>query len=857
MNIDKNRKIEILAPAGSYESLIAAVQSGCDAVYIGGNRFGARAYANNLTKEELLKAIDYVHLYKKQLYLTINTLLKEEELEQELYEYLYPLYKHGLDAVIVQDIGVMSFIHRYFPDIPIHASTQMTLTSADGVKVFEELGVTRLVTARELSLEEIQKISSQTKLEIESFVHGALCYCYSGQCLMSSFIGGRSGNRGRCAQPCRMLYESKDARKKEYLLSPKDLCTLEMIPELISCGIDSFKIEGRMKRAEYTALTVATYRKYVDLYLQLGEVEYQTYIKNHSSEFEMDVQNLMDIYNRGGFTNGYYKHRNGSEMMATKRPNHSGVKVGYVVDIKGNQASIFLEKEIYRQDILEFRNKKEENVYDYTVKEQANQGEVIKANFKKGSLIRKGDFIYRTKNQTLLSQIQENYLSDVRKIKIQGKFVGKKEKPMLLYLETEDIKIKVEGEVVQKAKKQPITVEKIKQQLEKTNTTLFQFEQIEFDVEENVFIPVGQLNEFRRMALKQLEEAIVKPYYRADIEKDIQVEKNNWLEQDIQIEQNNQIQENHQAEQDIQIEQNNQIQKNNQVEQNTQIETKLEEIIVSVSTIEQLNRALSYKEVDSIYLRAEDFTKKQLESGIKDIYRKGKKPYLILPSIFRFEAKNYFMDWIEHITDKTIFLYLQGMVLKNFEEVTFWEELKKKISVNGNHKLEAILDYNMYIVNREAKRFWNTKKITRFTTSLELNEQELKKLECRDSELIVYGYIPVMTSAQCVMKYTKGCKKSKEILTIKNQYQNDFYIKNCCEYCYNVIYNGKPISLLEQREAIKSLQVAGIRLEFTLENVTEMSEILNVFIQKFRYNTCKKMLSQEKFTKGHFKRGME
>lgn len=854
--MDKNRKIEILAPAGSYESLVAAIQSGCDAVYIGGNRFGARAYANNLTEEELLKAIDYVHLYKKQLYLTINTLLKEDELEQDLYEYLNPLYRHGLDAVIVQDIGVMSFIHRYFPTLPIHASTQMTLTSADGVKVLEELGVTRLVTARELSLEEIQKIRNQTKLEIESFVHGALCYCYSGQCFMSSFIGGRSGNRGRCAQPCRMLYELKDTKKKEYLLSPKDLCTLEIIPELISCGIDSFKIEGRMKRAEYTALTVATYRKYVDLYLQLGEVEYRNYIKHHSFEFELDVQNLMDIYNRGGFTDGYYNHRNGSEMMATKRPNHSGVKVGYVIDIKGNQASICLEKEIYSQDILEFRNKKEENVYDYTVKEQASQGQVIKANFKKGSLIRKGDFVYRTRNQMLLSKIHESYVADIKKIRIQGKFVGKKEKPMLFYLETEDIKVKVEGEVVQEAKKQPITAEKIKRQLEKTNTTFFQFEQIELDVDADIFIPVGQLNEFRRMALQQLEEAMVKPYYRSDGEKDVCIENKNPIKKDTLIEKEKQIKEDVSMEKDKKREKQVYLEEAKEKEWSEK-DTRLEEIIVSVSTIEQLNTALSYKEVDSIYLRAEDFTKKQLENGIKEIDANGKKPYIILPSIFRLEAKNDFMSWIETVTDKTIFLCLQGMVLKNFEEVTFWEELKERIRVEYNRELEAVLDYNMYTVNREAKQFWNTKKITRFTTSLELNEQELKKLGCTDSELIVYGYIPVMTSAQCTKKQTKGCRKSKEILTIRNPYQENFYVKNCCQYCYNVIYNGKPISLLEQREKIKSLQVAGIRFEFTLENVTEMSEILNVFIQNFRYNKCKKVLPQEKFTKGHFKRGME
>ena len=264
------RNVEILAPAGSYESLCGAINGGCDAVYLGGSKFGARAFAENFDEETMLRAIDYVHLFDKKIYLTVNTLLHNEEIEEELFRYLEKYYSQGLDAVIVQDVGVLEFVHRNFPMLPIHASTQMTFTTEKGGEAFKNHGVTRFVTSRELSIKEIQNIRKKTDLEIETFVHGALCYCYSGQCFLSSMIGGRSGNRGRCAQPCRMQYEvrEQDGRKlhtEPYVLSPKDMCTLDCIPDLVDAGIDSFKIEGRMKKPEYAAYTAHLYRKYTDL----------------------------------------------------------------------------------------------------------------------------------------------------------------------------------------------------------------------------------------------------------------------------------------------------------------------------------------------------------------------------------------------------------------------------------------------------------------------------------------------------------------------------------------------------------------------------------------------------------------
>lgn len=305
------RNIEILAPAGSFETLQAAVCAGADAVYVGGSQFGARAYAQNFTEQELLNAIDYVHLHGRKIYLTVNTLLKEKELSK-LYDYLEPYYVQGLDAVIVQDPGVLLFIKEHFPGLPIHASTQMTITHTLAARYLESIGVERVVPARELSLKEIKKITKSTGLEMECFVHGALCYCYSGQCLLSSLIGGRSGNRGQCAQPCRLPYITEDGRKPMDLMSLKDLCTIDMIPEMIESGITSFKIEGRMKQASYVSAVVQMYKKYTDLYLQNGRKGYRVSVE--------DRETLKQAYLRRGYCDGYYHRHNGKQMISLERP---------------------------------------------------------------------------------------------------------------------------------------------------------------------------------------------------------------------------------------------------------------------------------------------------------------------------------------------------------------------------------------------------------------------------------------------------------------------------------------------------------------------------------------------------------
>ena len=314
------KKVELLAPAGNYDALLGAVNAGADAVYLGGEQYGARAYADNFSRDEIISGIRLAHIYHKKIYLTINTLVKERELEG-LYDFLLPFYEAGLDGVIIQDLGVLAYVRRYFPGLELHASTQMTLTGSEGVSFLKEYGVSRVVPARELSLEEIKNLK-ETGVEVEIFIHGAMCYCYSGQCLFSSILGGRSGNRGRCAQPCRLPYEINGG-KECFPLSMRDMCTIDLLPELIESGVDSFKIEGRMKKPSYVAGVTAIYRKYIDQYYEKGSI--------HVSA--QDRQLLSCLYIRSKIGDGYFHRHNGREMLTLESPAYSETDPGILTEI--------------------------------------------------------------------------------------------------------------------------------------------------------------------------------------------------------------------------------------------------------------------------------------------------------------------------------------------------------------------------------------------------------------------------------------------------------------------------------------------------------------------------------------------
>ncbi|MFT4144133.1 MAG: DUF3656 domain-containing protein [Mobilitalea sp.] len=848
-----SKKIEILAPAGSYESMKAAMNAGCDAVYIGGSSFGARAYANNLEEGTLLQAIDEAHIRNKNLYLTVNTLLKEQELKSKLYNFIDKLYLQGLDAVIVQDVGVMNFIHEHFPDLPIHASTQMTLTMAEGANLLKDYGVTRIVTSRELSLKEIKKIRENTTLEIETFVHGALCYCYSGQCLMSSLIGGRSGNRGRCAQPCRMPYQffaddKKNSKEEEkYLLSPKDINTITLIPELVDAGIDSFKIEGRMKRPEYAAMVSFLYRKYVDLYLEQGRQSYEKFLT--SAECQRDMTNLQDIYNRGGFSTGYGETYHGKKMMSLSRPNHSGVHVGVVKEVGKGQVSISVKDDIHAQDILEIRHL-EEGLYEFTVKDPHKPDEILRTNVgnrpqveikdkRSGKsvnsndrqVIKTGDLVYRTRNNELLEELDRDYLAKDAKLGIKGKLVARVGERISFTAHSQGCSATAYHDIVQPALKQPMTLEKLRAPLEKTGDTLYYFEEIEMEVDENIFVPVAWLNDLRRESINMLYKEVVAKYQRST---PINLNFNGY-------------------ETPTALKSEDEEYKHNSLkEQNT--------ISASLQTADQFESILGFEEVTNIHVDYDTLTREEILRMSTQAEINHKKFYLSLPHICRLGVFESLKKDLYEIIDNN---KVTGFIIKNFEEISLLTSLLKE---KGLQK-ELILNHNLYIFNKEAKAFWRKQELYYYTAPVELNYQELKNLGVEDCDLIVYGYLPMMTSTQCLFDNTEGCRKGKKredrtqakigfhgILT--DRMGKEFFVKANCEGCYNVIYNGQPLSLHQQVKELHKLKPRGIRLDFTKESGEQTKKVMQVFIEEYYYNR-KSLIELNDYTTGHFKRGVE
>lgn len=425
-------KPEILAPAGRFECLEAAINAGADAVYLAGKEFGARASAQNFTTEEIIKGLELAHIHSRKIYLTLNTLIKEREWDK-LKDFLMPLYLHGLDAVIIQDMGLVEYLKQEFPKLELHASTQMTVTGIYGAKYLKECGIKRVVPARELSLEEIVDIKEQAQIEVETFIHGAMCYCYSGQCLFSSYLGGRSGNRGRCAQPCRLNYtvsiDNKYVKKNEvsYPLSLKDMCTITCIDKLIDSGIDSFKIEGRLKSPEYVAGVTAIYRKYIDMYFENGFINID----------KSDLDILEKLYVRSELSEGYYFRHNGDEMITKNNPS------------------------------------------------------------------------YNDANDDVKNIIAKKYIHSVEKKKVYGVATLVVGQPSSIILKYQDKMISAEGEVVLKAQNRPLTEDDVIKQLNKTGESLFEFDRIEVQMEDDCFMPVKCLNELRRKAFSLLKEAIV------------------------------------------------------------------------------------------------------------------------------------------------------------------------------------------------------------------------------------------------------------------------------------------------------------------------------------------------------------
>lgn len=514
-------KVELLAPAGDFSCLKAAIEAGCDAVYIGGKLFGARAFSSNFTDDEIIKAINYAHLFGVKVYVTTNTLIYDKEVERFL-EYILFLHKNNVDAVIIQDLGMLDLVRQTFPNLEVHASTQMHIHNLDGASFMEKLGVKRVVLARETSISKIKEIKEKTNIDIEIFIHGALCVSYSGQCLMSSLIGNRSGNRGTCAGSCRQSYSIVDENNNiilnnKYPLSMKDLCSLENLKILLDIGVTSLKIEGRMKSSSYVYTVVKLYRLAIDSY----------YKNNNIYIDEKELYNLKKIFNRE-FTKGFLFDEENNKVINMKRPNHQGVEIGKVINYKNNVATIKLNDEININDGLRIVGKKDigVNVNNFYINSKlaktAKKGDII--TIKVNDKVEKDDKVLLTLDSKLNEEINNIISSNQRKVLVKAKFIAKEDKQIIFELTDFINKVVVISEnKVTKALNKPITKEEIKEKLNKIKDTVYKYESLDIEIDDNIFIPLNIINDLKRKAFEELNnKRLYKiPYKRCEYKRNV------------------------------------------------------------------------------------------------------------------------------------------------------------------------------------------------------------------------------------------------------------------------------------------------------------------------------------------------
>lgn len=699
-----SHKVELLAPAGNYDSFIGAINAGADAVYVGGEKFSARAFADNFDTDTLCACIRYAHLFGRRVYLTLNTLIKESEFH-EIYDYVKPFYLAGLDGVIIQDLGVLKFLREHFPYMELHASTQMAVMGPEFVSLCKEWGISRVVPARELSLGELKAIRD-AGIEVECFIHGAMCYCYSGMCLMSSILGGRSGNRGKCAQPCRLPYQVsvQEAHSRDtYTLSLKDMCTIEHIPDLIEAGMDSFKIEGRMKRSEYAAGVTALYRKYIDSYYKHPDKLLRISDK--------DRYVLEHLYMRSELHDGYLFKHNGKEMVTHDAPSYSGLEDSILADI--------------RQKYLGYTQKKSISMYGY----------------------------FEVGQQGVLTVCTEDGFS-----------------------------VTVSGPIVEKACKAPATEETVSKQLNKLGNTHFILVDMEVSIQGNAFLPNGILNALRREALEKLEDAIIHNKFpeiclRKPIDNtDSQAEGLNFEEK------------------------------------------RSTDLSILLKTKEQLDALFTHElfgKVHLLYLEDEAMDAYLSGEYVTDIQIAYAMPYIL---------RNKDIAGMKIYLEKMFHAGVFHVLVRNVEELAMLKQLQ------ATYPFTIVTDASVYCWNLEAKSALQSY-AQQITLPIELNAKEHRVLRSEGTEQIIYGYIPLMVTANCIYKTNTVCQASKpdkaHRAVLKDRYGKMFTAITNCKHCYNIIYNSVPLSLHKKYK--KSLP--GLyRLQFSIENNHEMKSVLDYYL---------------------------
>ena len=766
--------IELLSPVGDFDCLKAAVQNGADAVYFGANSFSARAFASNFDDNTLEQAINYAKVRGVKTNLTLNTLIKNDEMYNAI-ALAKKAYEFGIDAIIVQDLGLAKYLIKNFPGLPVHASTQMSVHNLDGVIALQKMGFSRVVLSRELSLKEIEYICKNSDVEIEVFVHGALCISYSGQCLFSSMVGGRSGNRGKCAQPCRLPYDLLENDKiidKGYLLSPRDLCGLEFLPQLIKSGVNCLKIEGRMKTPEYVATVTRIYRKYIDL----AE-------KNISFEIdEIDKQDLLQVFNRGGFSNGHLDSNSNQKLIYPQKSNNMGIFLGTISNFNSNQGHISFttESKLHVGDKICVENKKHETSL-YTISElmlnnknikEANLGDKIKIGRMKGN-ISVGDKIYKLSDKFLTSSAIDTLDKELRKINLSCEMTVKLNSPISLKVYDENISVEIISDIIPEiALKSPITKERLISQLCKTNNTPYNFQNIIINLGENLFISsIGGINELRRQALNKFEEKYISSFKR-NLDIDFKFEPLSRL---------------HSA--------------------------KKLSLLLNI-----INPNYDYSllhGVSRIYIPFKFFLNKECSNIISKICNSF-DTFIYMPTIIRDNYNNLINKNLPQILNT---YKISGFVLSN---IGHFELLK-------NYKnYEFICNYTFNIFNNLSSC---ELPVNTITLSPELNKNDIENFKTnKNVELIVYGKTPLMTSNYCLLGKSNKCYSS---CSHKCNSSNKYYLKDRLGFLFRAIpdniqtvttiYNSKITSIEH-----KSLNIDYARIDILDEDISEINNIIDI-----------------------------
>ncbi|MGI6712698.1 MAG: DUF3656 domain-containing U32 family peptidase [Bacillota bacterium] len=837
--------LEILAPAGSYDALIAAVENGADAVYLGGKQFSARASADNFGDLELENAVEYAHLRNVRIYVTVNILIDNSEIK-DVMEYIKKLYNLGVDGIIVQDLGLLSLIRKLLPHMRLHASTQMTVHNLEGVKFLEGLGVKRVVISRELSLTEINSIAKQTSLELEVFGHGALCVSYSGQCLMSSLIGTRSGNRGRCAQPCRMAYALVDKSGNEveskkigaHLLSPKDLNTLELLPEICSSGIASLKLEGRMKRPEYVATVVQIYRQVLDR------------LKTNPENFcvsQEEHQKLAQIFNRD-FTSGYLKGNPSRDLMSYKRPNNRGIRLGRIERIidQGRLAEIKLDERLRIGDGVEIWVTKggRQGYYVNEISrngvqiDEAEKGDIVSVNIIGKPKV--GDRVFKTHDITLIEKAQQSYLKPVKNIPIDLNFQAKEGSPFTLEgLDDEGNSVLYTSTyIVARAKKHPATNETVLQQLSRLGGTGYKIGKVLLDIEEGIMLPASELNAARRFIVEKITQLRLKKFHYPAV---------NWPEIEKKIE--------------------------NECRQLPPRSSGSLKISVTVSGYETAKAALE-SGADVIYIGGENFSpgKVELIENIKRTVELGQKfareIVYIIPRIFQEKDKEELYQKISQVID----LGISGLMVGNIGGITLARDSGWKKGLCG--------DFGLNIFNNITIKTLIKAGIERVTLSPELSFHQIENMGFYkvEKECIVYGPLPMMVSEYCALGSILGGKKTgtdctrpcmKGLYGLKDR-MNYIFPVEVDQFCRMHIFNPKELCLIQNIDRFINAGIDVLRIEGKRYG----PEAVNKIVSSYRYvqecflkGVYEKIdlegiqhsleeLTRAGFTKGHYFRGV-